>query len=127
MRNDTSVEERRGANTLGPVDDLGREDECAWGDVFAEGADGGEGEDGEDAEGFEGGDVGASGDVRGGDAVAYAVAGEEGDEGAGGEGCDGYGGGGVAPGGFGVNVLDESQVVKVVETTASNDTDKYFL
>ena len=75
MGDDGGVEEGRGTDAFGAIDDLGWEDEGSGGDVLAEGADGGEGEDGADAEGFEGGDVGAGGDGGGWEGVSWTVAG----------------------------------------------------
>jgi hypothetical protein len=79
------IEEGGGADTLGAVNDLGREGERARGDVLAEGADCGESEDGADAERFEGGYVGLGRDSRGRDGVSGSVAGDKGDEGTGGK------------------------------------------
>jgi len=73
------LEEAGRTNTLGTIDDLGRESKVARDDFFAEGADGTECKDGTNAEVFEGGDVGAGWDGRRGDTVVFTMASDEGD------------------------------------------------
>lgn len=75
----SAFEEREGADPLGAVDDLVRDDKVPRFDGFLETADCGEGDDGADAEAAEGGDVGAGGDLVGGEFVVEAMAADEGD------------------------------------------------
>lgn len=80
MRDDgSSLEEARGTDALGPIDDLRGEDERSRSDFLSEGTDGRECDDGAYAERFEGGDVGTGGDEGWGDAVPFAMTSEKGD------------------------------------------------
>ena len=71
------LEEGERTDTLGPVDDLVRDNKVHGLDVLPEGPDGGESDDAPDANGAQGGDVGAGGDLVGRELVVDAVAGEE--------------------------------------------------
>jgi hypothetical protein len=97
-----ALEEGEGADALGAVDDLVRDDEVARLDGFLQRADGAEGDDGAHAQAAEGSDVGAGGDLVGRDLVVQAVARQEGNgdglAAAGGVVQDGDGRGGSAPG-----------------------------
>lgn len=92
------LKEGRGADALGAVNDLRRQDKVTGLELFAQGANGRVGNDGLDTEGLERSNVGAGRDLGGGQVVATAVAGQEGNVEAGLGAGDGDGVARLAPG-----------------------------
>lgn len=124
----SAFEEREGADPLGAVDDLVRDDKVPRFDGFLETADCGEGDDGADAEAAEGGDVGAGGDLVGGEFVVEAMAADEGDGDRlvglrGGVVEDGDGRGGFAPGCGWFEGGDVGEAWEVLQAGSSYDCD----
>lgn len=74
-----AFEECEWTDTLGAIDDLVRDDEVSWFDVFLQASYCGEGDDGADAEMSEGGDVGAGGDFVWCELMVQTMARDEGD------------------------------------------------
>jgi len=119
--NGRSLEEARGPDAFRPIDNLGRENEVARCDLFAEGTNCGEGEDRLYTERFESGDVRSGRDIAWGDCMAFSVASEESDLRPGWQRADGYRRAREAPRGLRVHCLDKSEIIEVIESAASDD------
>lgn len=122
VADDATLEEGEGADALGAVDDLVRDDEVHGLDLLLQGADGGEGDDAADADGAQGGDVGAGGHLVRRELVVQAVAGEEGD-GHAGVLEDHDRGGRLAPGRRRVQGGDGRVTLQLAEAGAADDGD----
>jgi hypothetical protein len=120
MTNNTALEEGKGSDALGAIDDLVRDDKVHGLDLLLQRADGGEGNDASDTEVAESGDVGTVGDLVGRKLVVQAVAGEEGDVDAV-VGEDGDGRGGISPGGEGVDEGNGLVALELGKAGAAND------
>ena len=123
--------EERGHAAEGAVDDLIGHDQIARGDVLLQGADGAAGQNPLAAETLEGKDVGTIRNVRRGEGVADAVAGEEGDrdaveiheDGVGrGRAEGGIDGAGFCPPPAAVELGEEG----IAKAGAADDTDAFF-
>lgn len=113
-------EKGAGADTLGAINDLGRQDEITGGEFFTKGTDGGEGEDGLDTEGFQGGHVGTGGDLGRGEVMTTAVAGQEGDVGTVSGAGNGDGIAGLSPGLW--FFLKRKEIIKKVRSRQKKET-----
>lgn len=115
------------SDTLGPVDDLIGDDEMTRGNILSQRTDRREGNDSFTTDVLQGGDICSARNLAGGDGVMGTVTGNESNEGAGWERGDIYRGGRLAPRSLDMDGFDKGEVVKVVETTATDTSDKDFL
>lgn len=127
--NDQSFSPKEGIlpDTLSSVDDLIGNDEMTRCNLLSQRADRREGNDSLTTDMLQGGDVCSGRNLTGGDGVMVTVTGNEGNEGTRWQRGDSYRRGGFAPGSLNMKGLDKGEVVKMVETTATDTSDKDFL
>ena len=128
MGDNTTLKEGERANTLRPVNNLGRDDEITGLDLLLQTSDSGEGHDGAHADGAQGGDVGARGDLMRRNLVVHTVAAEEGHR----DGLvivvalvveDGDRGGRLAPGGVDVQRGNLGEAGEFTQACSADDGD----